>query len=484
MRGVSVMNTFIDYLIIFVNKFNWFILYYVILINTIYFILFLVSIRSLYIDRQKKKYWSYEGMVASNYTPPLSIIVPCYNEEKTIIDNIQALLSLEYGEFELVIINDGSKDQTIDKIINQFDMKKIEMPYRKKIDTKEIKGIYLSPRYKNMIVVDKENGGKADALNAGINIAEYPIITAIDADSIIERDSLAKVIRPFVEDPTVIISGGVVRPVNDSEVDKGFIETARLPKKNLARFQTVEYLRAFLFGRLGWGSINALMIISGAFGVFKKSVVIDAGGYTENTIGEDMELVVKIHEQMRRNKTTYKIVFVPDPVCWTQVPEKLKILKSQRKRWHKGLMDSILNHKRMLFNPKYGAVGLLAMPYYLFVEMIGAPIEIIGYFSFFISFWLGLISLEFFLVFLSVSVLYGIFLSMSAILLDEYNFSKYTKVREYFLLMLYSVLENFGYRQLNAWWRFTAFLSYRRKNKQWGEMTRQEFQTKKPDTKR
>lgn len=455
--------------------FNYFVLYYVLTINTFYVLLFIVATRALYIDRQKKKYWSYEDMASSSYTPPLSVIVPCYNEAETVVDNVKALLSLEYSEFELVIVNDGSKDATLHELTEAFRLIKIDMPYRRKINTQEIKGIYLSTLFDNIIIVDKVNGGKADALNAGINISKYPIVTSIDADSIIERDSLIKVIRPFVEDQEVVVSGGVVRPVNDCTVDKGFIEKVRLAKKSIVRYQTVEYLRAFLFGRLGLGSLNALLIVSGAFGVFKKSTVIEAGGYTEDTIGEDMELIVKIHRKMREEKKPYKIVFVPDPVCWTQVPEQLRILKSQRKRWHSGLMDSLLNHKKMLFNPKYGTVGLIAMPYYFFVEMLGAAVEILGYISFILSFWLGLINFEFFMLFIAVSVLYGVFLSSSAILLDEYNFSKYSDIKEYLLLMLYSIIENFGYRQLTAWWRFSAFVKYKRQNKTWGEMTRTKF---------
>jgi cellulose synthase/poly-beta-1,6-N-acetylglucosamine synthase-like glycosyltransferase len=444
-------------------------------INTFYAILFIVAIRALYIDRKKKRYWSYADMAGSSYTPPLSIVVPSYNEEETIVDNVKALLSLEYNEFELIIVNDGSKDDTLGQLIREFDMVKMDMPYRKEIKTKEVNGLYLSALFENIVVVDKANGGKADALNAGINMSKYPIITSIDADSIIERDSLIKVIRPFVEDPTVVVSGGVVRPVNDCTVDKGFIEKVRLAKSNLARFQTVEYLRAFLFGRLGLGSLNALLIVSGAFGVFKKTTVIDAGGYTEDTIGEDMELIVKIHRMMRDKGKAYQIVFVPDPVCWTQVPEDTAVLKSQRKRWHIGLMDSMIKHKKMMFNPKYGIVGMLAMPYYFFVEMLGAIVETLGYLTFVASFWLGLINFEFFMLFLAVSVLYGIFLSTSAILLDEYNFSKYSEIKEYLLLMLYSIIENVGYRQLTAWWRFSAFLTYRKKSKVWGDMKRTTF---------
>lgn len=469
------MEFIADILVESIGWFNYIVLYYVLTINTFYALLFIVAVRALYVDRKKKKYWSYVDMASSSYTPPLSLLVPCYNEAETVVDNVKALLSLEYNEFELIIVNDGSKDRTLQELIDEFNLIKIDLPYRRKISTKPIKGIYLSTLFDNIIVVDKENGGKADALNAGINLSKYPIVTSIDADSIIERDSLIKVIRPFVEDPEVVVSGGVVRPVNDCTVDKGFIETVRLAKKSIVRYQTVEYLRAFLFGRLGLGSMNALLIVSGAFGVFKKSTVIESGGYTEDTIGEDMELIVKIHRRMREEKRPYKIVFVPDPVCWTQVPEQYKILKSQRKRWHSGLMDSLFNHKKMMFNPKYGTVGMIAMPYYFFVEMLGAAVEILGYISFTVSFLLGIINLPFFLLFLSVSVLYGIFLSSSAILLDEYNFSKYADIKEYMLLMLYSVLENFGYRQLTALWRFSAFLKYRRGHKTWGDMTRTKF---------
>ena len=464
-------NIIIDFII----KFNNFILYYLISVNFIYTVLFVLSIRALYVHRQKNKYWSYDDMMTSSYTPPLSIIVPCYNEEKTIVDNIKSLLSLEYSEFQLVIVNDGSKDETLETIKNEFSFKKIDMPYKNQIKTKDVKGIYLSTLTNNIILIDKENGGKADALNAGINMANYPLITAIDADSIIERNSLVKVVRPFVEDSSVVVSGGIVRPVNDVVINKGYIEKIKLGEKTLVRFQIVEYLRAFLFGRIGWAELNCLMIISGAFGVFDKKVVIQAGGYSKDTIGEDMELVVKIHRMMIESKRKYKIVFVPDPVCWTQVPDERRILKNQRKRWHKGLMDAMLNHKSMLLNPKYKSVGMLAMPYYFFIEMLGPVIEIIGYISFILSFWYGIISFQFTLIFFGFAVVYGVFLSIGAILLDEYNFKKYDGVKEYLVLMLYSILENFGYRQLTTWWRFLAFFQYKRNRNNWGEMQRKSF---------
>lgn len=455
--------------------FNYFILFYLIFVNLLYTFIFILSIIALYTHRKKDRYWSYEDMLASSYTPPLSIIIPCHNEALTIVDNIKALLRSEYKEFQLVIVNDGSVDDTMEVLTKEFKLNRVDMPYKKQLITNKVNNIYLSAVEDKIIVLDKDQGGKADALNAGINVGKYSLITAIDADSIIESNSLLKVVRPFVENPDVVVSGGIVRPVNDSIINKGFIEKIRLGEKPIVRFQIVEYLRAFLFGRIGLGVIDTLMIISGAFGVFNKEVIIEAGGYTENTIGEDMELIVKIHRRMKENRKKYKIVFVPSAVCWTQVPEDKKTLMNQRKRWHKGLMDTMLNHITMLFNPKYGTVGLIGMPYFFFVEMLGPVIEIIGYVSFLVSLWFGIISIDFAFVFFGFAVFYGIFLSIGAILLDEYNLKEQSGISEYLILVIFSVLENFGYRQLTTWWRFVAFWQYKRKGNKWGVMKRKSF---------
>jgi cellulose synthase/poly-beta-1,6-N-acetylglucosamine synthase-like glycosyltransferase len=441
----------------------------------VYTIIFVLSIRAIYTHGKESKYWSFEDMAASSYTPPLSIIVPCHNEALTIVDNINALLSCEYREFQLVIVNDGSTDETMEILTKEFNLNRVDMPYKNQINTNKVNNIYLSTVEDNIIVLDKDQGGKADALNAGINVGKYSLITAIDADSIIESDSLLKVVRPFVENPDVIVSGGIVRPVNDSIINKGFIEKILIGEKPIVRFQIVEYLRAFLFGRIGLGVIDTLMIISGAFGVFNKEVIIDAGGYTENTIGEDMELIVKIHRKMKENRKKYRIVFVPSAVCWTQVPEDLRTLKNQRKRWQKGLMDTMLNHMSMLLNPEYGTVGLIGMPYFFFIEMLGPVIEVVGYLSFFVSFWYGIVSYEFAVVFFGFAVVYGIFLSIGAILLDEFNLKKNNGISDYLILITYSILENFGYRQLTTWWRFIAFWQYKRSGNKWGAMKRKSF---------
>lgn len=467
-------NNFIIKLILLYNNFA---LFYLIITSVTSTILFLLAFKGVKSYRNKLKNWPYYKMISSVYVPPVSILVPCYNEEKTVVNNIKSLLSIEYNQFEVVVINDGSKDGTLDVLRKAFDLKRIDRPYKKTIITQEVRGVYLSSKIPNLTIIDKVNGGKADALNVGINICKYPLFTAIDADSILEKNSLLKVVRPFIDDPDkVVVTGGIVRVLNGSKVDDGYIQEVSLSKKPLAILQTVEYLRAFLFGRMGWSELNSLLIVSGAFGVFKKDIILKIGGYSEDTIGEDMELIIKVHKYMRQEKKDYRIFFVPDPVCWTQAPEDIKSLKSQRIRWHRGFMDSLFNHKDMFLNPKYGIIGIIGIPYFWIVEMFGPGIEVLGYISVFISYLLGVLNYEFAIIFFIFAVLYGVFISIGSVMLEENNFMKYDKVSDYVRMVFYAVIENFGYRQLNALWRASAFIGYKRKQNKWGEIARQEFE--------
>lgn len=464
------------FIIKFILAYNNFALFYLIVTSITTTILFLLAIKGVRNYRNQLKNWPYYKMVTSAYVPPVSILVPSYNEEKTVVNNIKSLLSIEYSQFEVVVINDGSKDSTLDVLRKAFELKRIDKPYQETIITQEIRGVYVSAKTPNLTVIDKVNGGKADALNVGINCCRYPLFTAIDADSILEKNSLLKVIRPFIDDPDkVVVTGGIVRVLNGSKVENGFIQEVFLSKSPLAILQTVEYLRAFLFGRMGWSELNSLLIVSGAFGVFKKDIVLKIGGYSADTIGEDMELIIKVHKYMKREKKQYKIYFIPDPVCWTQAPEDIKSLKGQRIRWHRGLMDSLLNHKDMFLNPKYGIIGMVAIPYYWIVEMFGPMIEVLGYVSVLLSYLLGVLNYDFAIIFFVFSVLYGVFISIGSVMLEENNFMKYDKVSDYVKMVFYAIIENFGYRQLNSLWRVRAFFGYRRKKNNWGEIARQEF---------
>lgn len=458
-------------------KFNFFILFYVLFVNSIYFIQLILSSFSLYDYIKKMTYSGYRKYTESENMIPISVLVPAYNEQETVIDNTKSLLALNYPTFEVVVINDGSNDETLDRMISTFNLKKAYQPIRALIKTKNIRHVYKSADFPNLVLIDKENGGKADALNAGINVSRFPVFTSIDADSILESDSLVRVIMPFIEDKLTVAVGGIVRIANGSTIKNGKIERVNLPANHLALFQVIEYLRAFLSGRMGWDSLDTLLIISGAFGAFRKDMIVEIGGYAPNTIGEDMELVVRLHRILKEKKQKFRIKFIPDPVCWTQVPEKLKDLKSQRIRWQIGLMDSLFRHKSILFNPKHGLIGLLAAPYFWIVEMLGPIVEILGYVFIPLSFFLGLLDLKYFILFLSSSILYGILLSLGAILLEEYTFNKYPSVKQLATLTLYGIIENFGYRQITTLFRLEGMIRYRKSKHTWGKIKRQNFQS-------
>ena len=376
---------------------------------------------------------------------------------------------------EVIVINDGSKDNTLELLKNAFHLIQINQPYKRSIPTQEVRAVYRSADYPNLVVLDKENGGKADALNAGINISMYPVFVSIDADSILERSSLAKIIYAFMIDPKCVAVGGIIRIASGCEIVDGELREINLSNKPLLMLQTNEYLRAFLTGRIGFHKMGMLLIISGAFGAFNKQLVIDAGGYTPGCIGEDMELVVTMHQHMLRGKRAYSIKFLPDPVCWTQPPDTLRDLKKQRKRWHIGLIDTLLRHRDMAFRPEYGRVGMFCLPYFWIFEVIGPVFEVLGYISVPVSFILGIVDLHFMLSFFLVAVLYGIILSVGALLMEENTFRKYPRISQILKLYLYAILDNFGYRQLNTIFKVEAMIGYRKNKSSWGSIRRRTF---------
>ena len=410
---------------------------------------------------------------ATDVMPPISLIVPAYNETTTIINSIQALLQLDYPEYEIIIINDGSSDETLETIINYFELSPFPEAYRQRISSQPVKEFYTCKQNKKLRLIDKENGGKADAINVGINASRFPLFCTVDADSILQHNSLQRIVQPFLDEPSTVASGGTVRVVNGCSVKRGFMYKAGLPKNFLALFQIVEYLRAFLFGRLGWSPMNALLIISGAFGLFHKETVVSVGGYLSDTIGEDMELVVRLHRLLRKRKQAYRITFVPDPICWTEAPEDLKVLQHQRIRWQRGLAESLFKNIGLLFNPRAGAVGFLAFPFMLFFEWFGPLIEVFGYAIIIAGFITDYISLNVFITLMSVAIGFGMLLSATALLLEEISFHVYQRPSELFRLFLAVILENIGYRQLTSVWRLIGLFQWVFGSKAtWGKMTR------------
>ncbi len=459
------------------NAYAVFIIGFFIFVNVFYFSMYIISFGAIITYLRRHMFCDYRVIMQSELTPAVSILAPGYNESATCIESINSLLKLNYPTAEVVFINDGSKDNTLDVVIKEFNMVKTERVYVQTILTKPVRGIYVSQKlqFRNLIVVDKQNGGKADALNVGINVSRYPLVCAIDADSILEDDALLKVVKPFLDDESVIVVGGIVRIANGCTINRGRVTDVRLSRKLIPSFQVIEYYRAFLSGRMGWGAINGLLIISGAFGLFKRDIVIKCGGYKHDTVGEDMELVVRMHRYCRENDIPYRVDFVPDPVCWTEAPETLKILGRQRNRWHRGLLDTLLIHKKMFFNKRYGVLGLVSIPYFVFIELLGPVIEAIGYIAVGTGFYLGIVTVEIFILFFVVSVIYGVLFSVSAVILEEISFHRYPRRRDLIKLLILGVIENFGYRQITVWWRIKAFWDYWRGVKTWGAMTRVGF---------
>jgi cellulose synthase/poly-beta-1,6-N-acetylglucosamine synthase-like glycosyltransferase len=457
--------------------FNVFVLFYFIALNSIYLALFVISLLDVLKFVRKTFFSDYRQIMQSDMTWPVSVLIPAHNEEKSIVETVRSLLMINYGEFEIIVVNDGSTDKTLQILIDAYELRRSDRPYKRAIPTAQVRGVYGSLAHPNLTVVDKDKGGKADALNAGINLARYPLFCSIDADSIIEDNALLRVVKPFMEKPVeTVAAGGIVRIVNGCDVKDGRVTRIALSDRALPILQVVEYLRAFLTGRVGWSSLQSLLIISGAFGIYKKQEVIEIGGYTHDTDTEDLELVVRLHAHMRKKKKPYRIVFVPDPVCWTEAPETLTVLARQRNRWHRGLLQTIWLHKRMLFNPVYGSVGLFAFPYFAVFELLGPFIETFGYVAVIASYLLGILDVQFFLMFLAVAILYGMFLSIAAILLEEISFRRYPSWVDLTKLLAYSIIENFGYRQVLSAMKVKAFWDTIRRRRAWGQMQRRGFQ--------
>ncbi|MDG5767601.1 glycosyltransferase [Balneolales bacterium ANBcel1] len=451
---------------------NVLVLGYFFIVNLVYMILIAASYRNVRKYRDVDQIFKMTGVYSTNLYKPVSIIAPAFNEEQSIIHSVNALLNLKYANLEVVVVNDGSSDDTLQKLIDYYKLKP-DRRYRPRfLEHKPIRQVYSSPRYPALVVVDKVNGRKADALNAGLNIANNDLICAVDADSMLEPDVIVKMLRVFMEDENTIAVGGVIRVANGCTYKHRMVDRVLLPKTFLGRIQAVEYLRAFLFGRVGWDYFDSLLVISGAFGVFDRKAVIKAGGYLHDTVGEDMELVVRLHKYHRDNDIPYRIRFISEPVCWTEVPEDRKTLAKQRNRWHRGLADSLFRHRDMMLRPSYGKPGMVAMPFFVFGELLAPVIELSGFILVGISLWMGAINVTFALLFLTFAIVLGMILSISAVLLEEMTTRRYDRPMDVVVLAVYALFENFGYRQLHAWWRLKGLVDYLKGNKEWGTMVR------------
>lgn len=455
------------------------ILLYSFAIVSSYLLMTVLSALELRDHQKKNKFADYLDIVTSPVSPSISIIAPAYNESQTIVQNARSLLTLHYSKYEVIIVNDGSKDDSVARMIESFDLVKTNYAYHALIDSKPVRAIYKSTNksYSKLTLIDKENGGKADALNVGINFSTMDVIACIDVDCILSADSLSRMVRPIMEqvNRTVIAVGGVIGVANNCEVKDGTVTTYRVPETLLGRFQVIEYFRSFLMGRMAWTRINGLMLISGAFGFFNREIVLKVGGYFPKTVGEDMELIVRMRRYMEENKLPYKVAFVPDPLCWTEVPESEDILSRQRNRWMRGTIETLQLHKRIGLNPRFGVMGMISFPYWSLFEKSAPIIEVLGLVYTLVMIIIGDFSALYLIVLFILIYFFSVLISSFSILYEELAFNNYKNKKDVRKLIWTALLEPFVIHPKVVFWGLKGHWDFIKGKGGWGVMIRTGF---------
>ncbi|HEY7727537.1 MAG TPA: glycosyltransferase family 2 protein [Candidatus Eisenbacteria bacterium] len=464
------------------NAISLAILVYFSVLQLVLFGLLLLSFLDMRRRLAQNFYADYEAVAKSHFTFPISVLMPAFNEASTVVECVRSVLSLDYPEHEVIVINDGSTDDTLAHLIREFRLERRETVFRRSLRVRgAVRAIYRSSAVPNLLVLDKEHAGKSEALNAGINLSRYPLFCTIDADSLFNDNALLRVVRPFLEDPDRVIAvGGQVRVANGCRTERGRVVTPQLPQSILAAFQVVEYLRAFVASRLGLSAMNNLLILSGVFSLFRKDVVIDVGGFRSDTVSEDMELVLRLHRHMREQRQPYSIQFLPDPICWTEVPESVGALARQRGRWHRGLIHSLWLHRSLWWSSRAGSLRLVGLPYYWFFEVLGPVVEAVGYILIPIAYFMGFLSPLYFWAFLFLAITAGTFLSVSAVFLEELSFGLYRRWGDFALMIGVGIIENFSYRLLTLLFRLRALVDILLGRGGWGKQERTGFKRTPP----
>lgn len=444
-----------DFLNIILDYINIVFLTYTVVLFTLFTAMGYLASRNSIHYKNKNSFDDLTKIAGSPLEPGITIIAPAYNEGLTIVENVRSLLSLRYANYEVMVVNDGSKDDTLQRMIDAYNLEKIDQRIDPNWKSKPVRGIYKSKQssFSKLTIVDKENGGKSDALNTGMALSSNVYVGCIDVDCLLLPDALLHVAKSFYQrsKKKVIAVGGVIRVANSCTITGGELEKIRLPKNWLAKFQLLEYTRSFILGRMAWGRIDGLLIISGAFGFFDRKIALEVGGYDTNTVGEDMEIVFKMRKYMHERKEPYTIEYMPDPLCWTEVPEDLKILVNQRDRWSRGNLETLYKHREMFFNPKYGILGMLSYPYWFFYEWLSPLLEFFGFLSVILFIYLGILNFEFFITITTTVYVFSVMFSFFAILWDVYSYNEYRKTKDILTLMLCAVIEPFVFHPIVVW---------------------------------
>ncbi len=453
------------------------ILAYFAALNLLYAVFGFLGLRMVVVYARELSRVALKDLLEREVHYPVSILVPAFNEEGSIVASVHSFVSLHYPLFEVIVVSDGSEDRTMDELTGAFGLVEEPRIFRYALPTQPIRRVLRSLRHPHLVVIDKEHGGKSDALNAALNLARYPLVSAVDSDSLLDAEAILRASRLFAEDEAIVAVGGTIRPLNGAVMDGGRIVELRMPARWIERIQILEYARAFFLGRAGWSWMGALLVISGAFGLFRRDAVMDVGGYSTATVGEDMELVMRMHKHARRTGLPHRVVFTPDPICWTEVPSDLGTLRRQRNRWHRGLWTNLWMHRGMLGNPRYGRLGLLAMPYFWLFEGLGPLVEVSGYVLLPVTAALGMLFPPFAVMFLALAVLYGVLLSQIAAGVEALLLRRYSRFADRVTLFAAAFVEFLGLRQILTLERFRATFQAFRHPTGWGEMRRRGIPT-------
>ena len=453
---------------------NWTLFWYYLATNLAYLAMLIIALKTSARHQRRLESHRLNWFKDTPMTPPITIIAPAHNEEASIRVAIRNLLELDYPQLEIIVVNDGSEDRTLEEMRNEFRLRAVRAVYVAEVKTARVRGLYRSDVDSRLLVVDKDAGGsKADAVNAGLNAATSPYVCVVDSDSVLERDALLRIMVPILEDPKRVVAvGGIIRVLNGSEIENGHLRRVRLPRKSIEAIQVIEYLRAFLIGREAWAQGNMLTIISGAFGLFRTDLVRAVGGYRASSIGEDMDLVARMHRHLREKGAEYEIRFVPDPMCWTEVPSDFRSLARQRARWQKGLLDVLWPNRDMLFRPRYGRIGSFALPYLWLFELFAPIMEVVGITTIILAASLGVLSREFFLQFLIFGYAFATVISIGSVLQEEVTYKRYNDWKDVVRLVSYCFFEHFPYRQLHMIWRLQGLWQYLRGDHEWKPLKR------------
>jgi len=456
-------------LLIFFEKIQYIYLIYLLITNLSTTMMTWITLKQMVLNYFYANDMILDHLSKTDAYKPISILAPAFNEQETIISSVYSLLRLNFSEYEIIIINDGSSDETLQRVVEHFDLYKTTANSSLVLEHQEIKAVYRSREYSGLMVIDKVNGRKSDALNAGINIATYPLICCVDADTILEKDAILQGLGQFLMDRRVIAVGGAIGITNGSLIENHELTRKRVPKSLVEGFQVLEYLRGFFAGRVGWQKYNGLILISGAFGIFSKELVIKVGGY-RHTIGEDFDLLLRMRKHCYDHDIVHKVGFVAETLCWTQCPSDYSSLLKQRNRWQRGLLETLIHNKDMLFRPKYGFVGMITMPYFLFIEALGPSITFLGVVSLVIFYLYDLINHNTLMMFFLLEFVWGVLLNIIALYLEIFTKHSYRSPWDFIKLISLGLLEPFIYKPLLKAELFIATFNFN--NTSWGVIKR------------